>query len=231
MEVDTTPRRPAHVELQLRLLRPDGVVGLERSYAFPDGDCGSAADLVAAAVDRFLSTFPQWAEPEPPAPAVPEAWIEGTARGGLHALVAPLGAGAEMSFDLSYGRATNRIGGGVVALGSLPMRVGTGRFALSGLLAEASWTSQWSDVEVRAGLRGGGVLVWGMSFDDNESALLPWGEAALGLSRELAWGSVGVQAAASPWRHRAVTRGMTTHEQIPFVRVGLTVSVPLLGAK
>jgi hypothetical protein len=50
-------------DVELRIARPSGEVGLDRHYALAAADCPSAQELIALAVDRWLSAFRAWADP------------------------------------------------------------------------------------------------------------------------------------------------------------------------
>src|SRR5436853_4611585 len=65
------PATTATTNLTLSIVRPSGEVGVERDYALGPADCASAPDLLALAVDRFLSSFPEWAGPAPAPPPPP----------------------------------------------------------------------------------------------------------------------------------------------------------------
>src|SRR5690349_12091819 len=63
IRVTTVAAAPPATNVTLSIVRPSGEVGVERDYALAPADCASAPDLLALAVDRFLSSFPEWAGP------------------------------------------------------------------------------------------------------------------------------------------------------------------------
>jgi hypothetical protein len=219
VEVSTQPG-----ELQLVVLRTGGDVGLDRRYPIGPADCDSAAELLALGVDRFLSSFPEWAGPAPP-PETPPPPAETPPRRGpavaltaaTHALVDPLGADVQVG-ALVTGR---RLGATAMIRATLPQAAGDGDFQQSSFLGGVAWHQPLGGWEVRAELRTGGLLVSGLGFDDNRASWLPWWEAAITGSRRFGWGTAGLELAGTALRHRAVTSDRRATEAIPWLRIGV----------
>lgn len=234
VEVSASPRHDGGSDLHLRVVRENGDVGLDRRYVLAPGDCDSAADLLALSVDRFLSSFPEWAGPAPTvgsiAPPSPR-WIELLATSTMSGIVRPLGAEGQIGLLADLGGAGHRFGASALVRASLPQSAGTGQFQQTALLAGAVWRRRWSPWEVRAELRGGAIRVTGSGFDQNDSDWLYWWEGATFAGRGFSWGSLGLEIAASPLRHRAVTRDHLVSEDIPLLRVGLAGSFELVSRK
>jgi hypothetical protein len=218
LRVDVTVAPPTVI--QLRVVRLDGDVGLDRTFQLEPADCASAAQLLALSVDRWLSAFPEWAEPPPP-PAPAARWIEVHAGGALSAIAMPLGAEARGTGIVDHGGHGHRFGAALHVRATIPQRAGRGRFQQTSLLAGASWRHPFGVWEARAEIRGGAMLVSGIGFADNGHDWLPWWEVAVFGGRGFGWGTVGVELAATALQHRAVTRDGLVSEDIPLLRVGV----------
>jgi hypothetical protein len=213
-------------ELQLVVLRPGGDVGLDRRYPLGPADCDSAPELLALGVDRFLSSFPDWAgaappleraPPLPPPPAPPRRSFSVSLTAATHGLLAPLGA------DLQLGALVTRrrLAGVALIRGTLPQGAGAGRFQQTSFLGGLAWRHPLDGWELRAELRAGALLVSGLGFDDNRASWLPWWETAITGAHHFGWGTAGLELAATALRHRAVTSDRLTAEPIPWVRFGV----------
>lgn len=220
--VDDLTRR-----LQLRVLRADGDIGLDRSYELPRGDCSSAAQLVAVTVDRFLASFPRWLDSASGGDQ-PLRSTELEMRGGPTGFATPASYGGVVGLRASRGVTVHRLGVGLVVSGTLPIRVGAGRFFTAAALGELFWAGRWSRLELSLGLRGGVMTVSGTGFEQNETSALRWAEGAASLARRFGWGTLGLDLGASLWQHRALSHGDSNGSQdIPAFRLGLVASVPL----
>ena len=213
-------------ELQLVVLRTGGDVGLDRRYSIGPADCDSAAELLALGVDRFLSSFPEWAgpapppertPPPPPPPPPPPRSIGVSLTAATHALLGPLGA------DLQLGALVTRrrLGGAALIRATLPQSAGAGRFQQTSFLGGVAWRQPLGGWELRAELRGGALVVSGLGFDDNHASWLPWWETAITGARHFGWGTAGLELAGTALRHRAVTSDRLTAEPIPSIRIGV----------
>ena len=221
-------------DLHLQVLRANGDVGLDRRYSLSPGDCDSAAELVALSVDRFLSSFPEWAGPAPAVRASappPPRWFELFAVSAVSGIFRPLGAEGQVGVLGDLGAAGHRLGASLLVRASLPQSAGTGSFQQTTFLAGAYWRRRWSPWEVRAELRGGAIRVTGRGFEENDSDWLYWWEGASFAGRGFSWGSLGLEVAASPLTHRAVTRDHLVSEDIPLLRVGLAGAFELISQK
>lgn len=212
--------------LQLVVLRTGGEIGLDRRYPIGPADCSSAADLVALGVDRFLSSFPAWAGPAPrpeaplpPAPAEPSR-VDVAVTSAIHGLWSPIGIDAQLGLSAFRGRA----GGSALVRATIPQAAGGGSFQQTTLLAGAGARLRRDRWEVGAELRGGGLLVSGVGFDENHSDWLPWWEVAVTAGRRFGWGAAGLEVAATALQHRAVTEDLLTVEDIPALRLGVAGS-------
>ena len=210
-------------QLQLRVVRTSGEVGLERSYELGPSDCASSPDLLALGIDRFLDAFPHWAgaPPPPPPPVPPPArWVDVTVHAAASSMFAPLGFDGYLGGAFDYGARTHRAGATLLVRASAPQDAGPGRFQQTAILAGASYRFRTGSWRVRAELRAGALLVRGTGFDDNASDWLPWWEGAVFAGRGFAWGALGIELAASGLQHDAVTSDGLVTEDIPQVRLG-----------
>ncbi|HEU0031668.1 MAG TPA: hypothetical protein VFQ53_13605 [Kofleriaceae bacterium] len=200
-----------------------GSVGLDRAYTLAAADCTSAPELLALAVDRFLSAFPEWAGPPPVrAPVAPPArWVEVTAESAVSSLWAPIGIDGQAGAIVDVGGARDRLGGSLLVRASLPQAAGNGSFQQTAVLAGIAYRHRAGAWALRAEARAGAVRVTGMGFTENASDWLPWWEGAVFGGRAWSWGSLGLELAASGLRHVATTRDGLVREDIPALRVGL----------
>ena len=204
----------------LQVVRPSGEVGLDRSYAFGPTDCASASQLLALTVDRWLSSFPEWADPPAP-PRAATRWTEVLALAAVHSMWLPLGVDAQAGALVDYGSRADRFGGLVLVRAGVPQAAGSGRFQLTTFLAGAGWRLDRGDWTARLEARGGALLVSGIGLAENASDWLPWWEGAGFVGRRVSWGAIGVEVAATGLRHRAVTRDGLVSEDIPLLRIGV----------
>ena len=209
---------PASVTLQD--VRPSGDVGLDRSYTFGPTDCASAPQLLALSVDRWLTSFPEWAEPPPP-PAPPTRWNEVVVTSAVSSMWLPLGVDAHVGALLDRGPRNDRFGVTLLVRASVPQTFGSGHFQQTALLAGASWRHRMGAWASRVELRGGGLLVSGVGLADNNSDVLPWWEVAAFVGRDFDFGVLGLEVAGTALRARAVTSDGLISEDIPLLRVGL----------
>ena len=221
VDVGVTTADPGF-DLALRVTRDNGDVGLERKHHLEPQDCASAGQLVALSVDRWLTSFPEWAEPPRPPPPPPPRWIELQPTAAINSIWLPVGAEGQAGAIVDVGGAADRFGGSALVRASVPQHAGGGRFQQTAFLAGAVWHHRFVDWDVRAELRGGALLVSGIGFLENDHSWLLWWEAAGFVGRRLAWGAVGVELAATALRDHAVTRDGLVSEDIPLLRVGLS---------
>ena len=210
--------------IKLQAVRPNGDIGLAREFTLGRADCESAAQLLALSVDRWLSAFPEWADPPlPPAPSLPASrWTEILLGGALNGIWRPFGADAQASLIVDRGARRDRFGATAVLRGSVPQRFGGGRFQQTSILAGANWRHRAGAWETRAEARAGVLLVSGIGLVENDSDLLVWWEAALFGGRNWSWGAAGIEIAATALQHRAVTRDGLVSEDIPLLRIGIS---------
>lgn len=219
IQVDATRTGEAS-ELHLRVSRSGGEVGVDRTFTLGPGDCRSASELLALAVDRFLSSFPEWAGPPRPTPP-PERWIDLSLISAVNSIWRPFGIDGELGALVEIGTRFHRVGGGLVVRASFPQAVGSGRFQQTALLGVVGYRYLWGAWQLRTEARAGALLVTGLGFDENRSDFLPWWEGAVYAGRALSWGSIGIEVAASGLRHKAVTSDGLVSEDIPLFRLGL----------
>ena len=213
----------AATDVELRVLRRDGDVGLDRRYALVGNDCASAPQLLALGVDRWLSAFPEWAEPaEPPRPAT--RWLEVVANVTASAIAPPVGVDGELGMLVDLGGAADRFGVVAVARGGLPLAAGAGQFLQIAALGGAAWRHRFTRWETRVEIRGGALRVSGIGFAQNDATWVPWAELALFAGRRWSWGALGVELAAAPIRDRAVTRDGLVSQDIPLARLGFSAT-------
>jgi hypothetical protein len=233
VDVVTSANPGGEHELQLRVIRERGDVGLDRRYVLGPGDCGSAAELLALSVDRFLNSFPEWADPVSlSAPEYGQQYgIDLLLISSLSSIWLPFGVDAQLGALADFGGTRNRLGGSVLVRASVPQRAGSGSFQQTAFLAGVSWRHRRSPWELRVELRGGALLVSGIGFAENDSDWLPWWEAVAFAGRTFSWGSAGFELAGSVLRHRAVTRDRLVSEDIASFRMGLAGSFELFSQK
>lgn len=131
----------------LRVVSPPGEVILARTFELAAGDCSSAPQLFAAALDTFLGELPrsEWGVPEP-APAAQPALVvpDATQVGGLlYASVdsrwSPVSADIELGGTLDVGAARHRLTGSAALRVGLPQEVGSGHFVEAYALLGMGW--------------------------------------------------------------------------------------------
>jgi hypothetical protein len=207
-------------DLGLEVIRTDSS-GIERHHHITQADCESAGQLVALEVDRFLTSFPEWADPPRPLP-VSSQWTEIAPTAAVSSMWRPVGVEAQAGALVDHGGWADRFGGSVVVRASVPQHAGAGRFQQTAFLAGALWRHRFYHWDTRAELRAGGLLVSGIGFAQNDHSWLLWSEAAGFVGRRLSWGTLGVELAATALRDHAVTRDGLVSEDIPLLRVGLS---------
>lgn len=211
-------------DLALRVQRAGGDVGLERKHHVAEVDCASAGQLIALAVDRFLTSFPEWADPPRPPPPPPARWTELVPTAAVNSIWMPIGVEAQGGAILDVGGWADRFGASAMVRASAPQHAGGGHFQQTAFLAGAAWRHRFARWDTRAELRAGGVLVSGIGFAANDHSWLLWWEAAGFAGRRLSWGTLGVEIAATALRDHAVTRDGLVSEDIPLLRVGLSAT-------
>jgi hypothetical protein len=223
VDVSVTPG-DASADVALRVVRPRGDVGLDRHYALSPADCASAPDLIAIVVDRWLTDFPEWAQPPPPSSSLPSPsrWTDVLATVTVSGIAPPLGVEGQLGALVDRGGDGHRFGlSGVVRTG-LPQDAGDGRFRQIALLAGATWRRSIGAWELRAELRGGALRVSGIGFFENDTSWLAWWEVALFGGRAVSFGAIGLELAATAQRDHAVTGDGLVSQDIPLIRLGLS---------
>lgn len=224
VEVAVTPG-DASADVALRVLGPRGDVGLDRRYALSTADCASAPDLIALAVDRWLTAFPEWAEPppppSPPSPP-PERWTEVLATAAVAGMAPPVGVEGQFGALVDRGGDGHRLGLSALVRTGLPQDAGDGQFRQISLLVGATWRRTIGDWALRAELRGGALRVNGIGFFENDASWLPRWEVALFGGRAVSFGAIGLEIAGTALRGRAVTRDGLVSEDIPLLRLGFS---------
>jgi hypothetical protein len=173
-------------------------------------------------VDRWLSEFPEWAEPPPPPPPPPSRWTDVLATVAVSGMTPPLGVEGQLGVLVDRGGDGHRFGlSGLVRTG-LPLDAGDGRFRQVALLAGATWRRTIGPWELRAELRGGALRVSGIGFFENNTSWLPWWEVALFGGRAVSFGAIGLEIAGTAQRDHAVTGDGLVSQDIPLVRLGLS---------
>jgi hypothetical protein len=222
--------------LRLRVSRSRGDAGLDRTYNLTPADCASAGDLLALGVDRFLTSFPDWAGPIPVAPPrvvrhpLPR-WFDAAVRGGANALFVPLGIDAHVGGVLDFGPERHRFGATLLVRASLPQAAGSGSFQQTAFLGGFAYRFAAAPWRFRAEARAGALLVRGIGLAENASDWLPWWEFAAFAGRSFSWGAIGVEVAASGLRDKAVTRDGLVSEDIPLLRLGVAAEFDIWSSK
>lgn len=220
IEASETPGESGSA-VALRVVRPGGELGLDRAYPLARVDCASAPALLALAVDRLLAEFPEWIDPTPPAPPPPEHTLAIALTGAVNGIWPPLGTDGQLGAlaDTELGPA--RVGGSLRIRGSIPQRAGSGRFQQTSILAGASGRIARAAWAFHGEVRAGALRVAGSGFTENSADWLVWWEGAVFGGRRFGWGVLGLELAASPLAHRAVTIDGAVSEAIPRLRVGI----------
>jgi hypothetical protein len=221
IDVVATPAPDAGADVQLRVIRRDADVGLDRHYALAANDCPSTPQLLALAVDRWLTSFPEWAEAPEPRPQV-QRWLEVAALVTASAIAPPIGADAELGIVVDLGGRRDRFGISAVGRTGVPQPAGEGQFLQIAALGGASWRHRFAHWETRVELRGGGLRVSGLGFAENHETWVPWGELAVFAGRRWSWGALGCEVAATALRDHAVTADGLVSQDIPLIRVGFS---------
>lgn len=208
-------------DLELEVVRANSD-GVQRHHHISQADCASAGQLVALEVDRFLTSFPEWADPPRPPPVPPPRWTEIAPTAAVNSIWLPVGVEAQAGAIVDVGGWADRFGGSALVRASVPQHAGGGRFQQTALLAGALWRHRFFHWDTRAEMRAGGMLVSGIGFAQNDHSWLLWWEAAGFVGRRLSWGTLGVEIAATALRDHAVTRDGLVSEDIPLLRVGLS---------
>lgn len=207
--------------ITLRVIRPGGEIGLDRAYRLLRVDCASAPSLLALAIDRLLAEFPEWIDPAPPVPPPPERTLAIALAGAVNGIWPPLGVDAQLGAIADTELGPGRVGGSLRIRGSIPQRAGDGRFQQTSVLAGATGRLATGSWALHAELRGGALRVTGIGFTENAADWLVWWEGAVFGGRRFGWGVLGIELAATPLAHRAVTLDGLVSESIPRVRLGI----------
>ncbi len=217
------PSAPASGEdVSLRVVRPNGDVGLDRHYALAAADCASAPQLLALGVDRLLTSFPEWAEPPVPPRPRPTRWLEVAGGAAVSGIAPPIGIEGELAGLADLGGAVDRFGVSAAVRTGVPQPAGAGRFREIALLGGAAWRHRFARLETRVELRAGALRVNGIGFTPDDASWLPWWEVALLAGRRWSWGTLGGELAATALRDHAVTRDGLVSQDIPLVRLGIS---------
>jgi hypothetical protein len=222
IRVDGTPNGDATDVRVIVTRSTSDAAGLDRTYTLGSSDCASATELIALGVDRFLTSFPDWAGPapeRPPAP-VPTRWIDGAIVAAASSMWRPFGVDAHAGATFDLGAERHRIGGSLIVRASVPQAAGSGSFQQTAVLAGATYRFRTGAWRFRGELRGGALLVSGIGLVENGRDVLPWWEAAVFGGRGFGFGTVGIEIAASALRHKAVTSDGLVSEDIPLLRLG-----------
>ena len=206
-------------EVSLRVVRGTGEIGLDRHYTLAPADCASAPQLLALAVDRWLTAFPEWAEPPAPPPA---RWFEVAVPVAVNVIASPVGVEGQAGVIVDRGDAHDRFGGSALVRTGIPQDAGTGRFREVAVLAGAAWRHRFGAWEARAEVRGGGLRVSGLGFAANAVDWIPWWEGAVAAGRRFGFGALGLELAATSLKAHATTRDGLVSEDIPLVRLGIS---------
>ena len=215
-------------DVELRVAGASGDVGLDRHYTLTTSDCASSVPLLALAVDRWLTAFPEWAEPPAPPMPAPERSLAAALEGSVGASAPPLGVEGELGGFADYGSPRDRFGLAVVARTGWPHHVGGGRVREIAALAGVTWRHLSGRWQTRVELRGGLLRVNGLGFPDEQASYVPWWEVAVFGGRSFGWGALGVELAGSANQDHAVTRDGLVSESVPFLRFGFSGSFGLL---
>jgi len=227
VEIGATPSGEAGADVALRVVRPNGDVGLDRHYALAANDCASAPQLLALGVDRWLTSFPEWAEPPVPPPPQAARWLEAGATSTASVIEPPFGVEGELGGFADFGGTGDRFGGAAFVRSGLPQHAGEGRFREVAVLAGATWRHRVVHWETRLELRGGALRVNGIGFLENSASWLPWWEVSAFVGRRWGRGAIGLALAVTALRDHAVTRDGLVSEDIPLVRFGISGSFGL----
>src|SRR6185436_3561746 len=141
-----------------------------RHYALSPADCESGPDLIALVVDRWLTDFPEWAEPPPPPSSPPSRWTDVAATVTVSGMAPPLGVEGQLGALVDRGGDGHRFGLSALVRTGLAQDAGDGRFREIALLAGATWRRAIGAWALRAELRGGALRVNGIGFFENDTS-------------------------------------------------------------
>ncbi len=216
-------------EVALRVAGATGDVGLERRYTLAASDCASAAQLLALAVDRWLTSFPEWAEPPAPRAGAPERWLAAAGTTTVSAMTPPVGVEGALGGLIDFGGAADRFGATALVRTGIPQHAGEGRFREIALLGGAAWRHRFARIDGRIELRGGALRINGLGYLEDHASWIPWAEVAAVAAWRWSWGSIGAELAVTALRDHAVTRDGLVSQDIPLARLGLSGTFELLG--
>jgi hypothetical protein len=218
IRVTTTGDRETS-ELRLLVERSNGEIGLDRTYPLGPSDCESAAELLALGVDRFLSSFPEWAGPPPPPPPPappPTRWLDVTVISAINSIWNPLGVDGQAGALVDLGARRHRFGGSAIVRASVPQAAGNGRFQQTAFLAGATYRHRAGPWAIRAEARAGALLVSGIHA---RTARL----AAVVGRRGVRWarirlGNAGIEPPRRACAIATIARDGLVEEDIPLLR-------------
>jgi hypothetical protein len=245
VHVDSSATGRHETTVTLRVATRVGRVVLDRKFVLAPSDCASAAELLTLVLDRFLTRLPvdQWNEhPLRPAgmpPIVvrdPAQSPRSRAGSGLEvALVSAVGIAGrvdgvdvELGLRFDVGHPCWRFGGGALVRQGQEAEFGGAEVATRFALATSGVRYAGRGWQGAVELRGGAVQLIGIV--PGRPPAFPWAELAGSLSWVWRHASVGLVLSGSPVSDRVVwVNSVSQMLEIPEFRIGLGVSVPLLG--
>jgi hypothetical protein len=222
----------AGTRVTLTARTPWGETLLERRYELSEADCGSATELLALVLERFLASFPaeRWSAllrraRETARPRRLEVSLQAAASVEL----APTGGDLELGAAVEYGSPRHGIGGSLILRGGLPRSLGQGRFGEATLLAGLRYRLGAFAWQPALELRVGPGLLYGTGYDESYQRVVPCLEVVASVERRFRRFALGLQLRATLIRHRVSTEDQSYSESLPILAAGLRLSFPVLG--
>jgi hypothetical protein len=209
---------------------------IERKYELFPEDCASSIDLLAAVLERFVSTLPldKWTIEK----AAPKAVVAvNAAKQSLvydigmslnaHLALFLIGGGAELGLFGAVGGERHQFYATLSLRSSFPVRLGVGSFIGLSPLLGLGWRFAYGHLRITAGIAGGPILFAGFNYPSNKKTWLPWVEVVNGYSWNIGLFSLGPFLAIAFMRHQVATANQVSSMTFPNVRLGLAFSFTL----
>jgi hypothetical protein len=221
--------------------RETGEILLEKSLNIVPEECADAHLVLKVMLEQFFTGFPiqKWKEKQAPSPPEP---VVRTERVVVDQEVMPLHwmllmgvdsrwptPSGSLEFGLGVGAGARHHGviGHVLFRAGWPHPLGDGRFLETAALLALGWRFSASENrQLRLEVRAGAVRVSGLGYEKNYSQWLILLEAQLSLLWRLGSVYLGPELGISPLFHSVHTVS-GDHEDLPWLRVGILLGVPL----
>jgi hypothetical protein len=220
---DTDAGRTA---VTLRLVTAVGDVVLDRRFVIERADCSSAGSLLEAVLERFLAELPRPLGAGPPLVQAVSSSLE--IELGLSGAVLPLDWSAELGLRAAVGSTRHQLVGGALVRLDGPQDLGPGHVVSTTALLSVGYRLRGDAWTLRFELRAGGAWLYGQGFDANAQQWVVWGEAASALLFRVGPLLVGPEVGGSPLEAKVVSPGLDGSAQLPRLRLGLHLALPVV---